>query len=91
MLIAYDGGDIREVPSFYAFDETFEQYPTLLAAMFYDEDNGYVDITDLEVKVGETVTGYQIFQVAKSDKAPVMETGSNRINLETGLWFKLYE
>ncbi len=89
-LESYDAGDEREVWSCYAFSGTFEAYPSLLAAMFYNEGKGYAHLFGLTVKVGETVTAYEIFQVSKDDPSPCMAYGCYSADLSDGLWFKLY-
>lgn len=89
-LLAYDDGGERSASFCYAYSGTFEAYPNLVAAMFYDDDNGYPELSNMEVKVGETVTAYEIFQVSKADSSPVMAYGSNLADYSDGLWFKLY-
>jgi len=88
-LLAFDEDDIRTVTTCYAYSESFEEYPSLIAGMFYDKDNGYPQLSSMEVNVGETVTGYVIFQISKNDAAPVMSYCCNLADLSNGLWFKL--
>lgn len=89
-LLAYDDGDARAASFCYAYSGTFEAYPSLLASMFYDKDNNYPRLSNTEVKVGETVTAYEIFQISKTDSSPAMTYGCTLADLSNGLWFKLY-
>lgn len=89
-LLDFDGGDTRAASSCYAFDESFEAYPSLIASMFYDKDNGYPHLSNMDVNVGETVTAYEIFQIRKDDPAPTMAYGCYLADLSDGLWFELY-
>lgn len=89
-LLAYDEGDESSPSYCYAYSATFEPYVDLLAAMYYDADNNYPELSSIEMKVGETVSGYEIFQVSKSDDSPVMAYRSHLADLSDGLWFKLY-
>lgn len=87
-LLAYDDGDARAVSSCYAYSGTFEAYPSLVAAMFYSQK--HPELFNTEVKVGETVTAYEIFQISKTDSSPAMTYGCTLADLSNGLWFKLY-
>ena len=89
-LLACDDSEPQAISSSYAFTGTGEPYPTLLASMYYDNSNGYPHLSSLMVSVGETVEGYEIFQVSKDDPAPVMAYNIKRADLTDGLWFKLY-
>lgn len=89
-LLAYDEGDVRAASFCYAYSGTFEAYPSLIAAMFYDKDNNYPELSNMEVKVGETVTAYEIFQIEKADLSPTLVYGCYLADLSDGLWFKLY-
>lgn len=89
-LLAYDDGDSKSPSNINVFSGEFEAYPSLIAGMFYDKDNNYPELTSLEVNVGETVTGYEIFQINKDDLSPVMTYASYFTDLSDGLWFKLY-
>jgi hypothetical protein len=96
-LLAYEddddsdgNADAKRISLSYAYSETYEAYPNLLAAMYYDEDNGYPELGMMEVKVGETVTAYEIFQIRKDDDAPSMVYGRTSADLSDGLWFELY-
>lgn len=88
-LIAYDDGDVRNASFCNAYSETFEAYPSFIASMFYDEKNNYPQLSNLEVKVGETVTAYEIFQIKKNDLNPMMVYSGFLADLSDGLWFKL--
>lgn len=89
-LLAFDEGDTREASPSYAFTGDLEPYPNLAAAMYYDKDNNYPELFRSEVKAGETITAYEIFQISKEDPSPVMAYANNLADLSDGLWFKLY-
>ena len=87
-LLQYDVDDSRSVSFFYAYNAAFEDYPSLVAAMFYDKDS-YPRLSGLTVDVGQTVTAYEIFQISTDDPAPVISYACNLADLSNGLWFKL--
>jgi len=89
-LLSCDEGNSREASSCYAFSGTFEAYPNLLAAMYYDKDNGYPELSTMEVNVDETVTAYEVFQISKDDPSPVMAYCCHLADFSDGLWFELY-
>jgi hypothetical protein len=65
-----------------------EQYPTLIVATFYNDDT-FPDIKKPAIAPGETVTGYQIFEVAIDDDAPMLSYRARLADFSDGLWFKL--
>lgn len=89
-LVDYSDEGPRRVSTFYTFSETGEQYPTLLATSYFDSSNGYPGLSQMSVEVGETVTGYEVFQVSKSDPAPLIAYEVKLADLSDGLWFRLY-
>lgn len=90
-LISYDGGETKKVDLLKPYNEDFKPYPILIAPVFYDRTKGYGELKEVEAKVGETVEGYEIFQVKKDDKAPCMSCASVLADYTDGLWFQLYE
>ncbi|MCL2136791.1 MAG: hypothetical protein FWH40_04635 [Coriobacteriia bacterium] len=89
-LVDYSEGDIRDRSSCRAFTGTFEPYPALIATMYYDADNGYPQLSRTEITVGETITGYEVFQIRVDDDAPTMAYECRLADMSDGLWFKLY-
>ena len=89
-LLAFDEGDVRAISFCYAYTGAFEAYPSLAAAMYYDKDHGYPRLSNTEIKVGDTITGYEVFQISKADASPTMAYGATLADLSNGLWFKLY-
>lgn len=90
-LLSYDGGDTRKVPQIKAHKKTYEAYPFLIAAGFFDKENGYPDLSMMETKVGEETEGYVIFQIDKENETPYMSCNSFLADYSDGIWFQLYK
>ena|GEM_PF-6015633 len=67
-----------------SYSGEFEGYPTLMAASFFNETD-FIRLADMNVNIGETVTGYMIFQVRITDDRPMMTYESMRADGSDGL------
>jgi len=72
-----------------AHSDTLEPYPTLIGGSLYNR-NTFPQLNSIEVSVGETVTGYWVFQINEDDVRPVVSYGSFLADNSDGAWFKLY-
>jgi len=88
-LHSVDGLDYLSPSRMRSYSGTFERYPTLIAANFFN-DTDFIHLGSMQVNIGETVTGYMIFQVLKTDDRPMMTYESMAADGSDGLWFKLY-
>lgn len=82
-------GTTIEPFTIYVYTGALEQYPTLVASNFYNDDT-FPQLDNMEVTMGQTVTGYRIFVVRKDDAQPVISYGSLLADGSDGVWFKLY-
>ena len=71
-----------------AYSETLEPYPNLIVAGVYNNKT-LPQLNMIDVSVGQTVSGYWLYIIDKTDLNPVVAYANRLLDNSDGAWFRL--